>query len=135
MLVIGYGNTTRRDDGAGWYIAQHLMAHHAPLEAIATHQLTPELADTISHAGFVIFIDACAAMPAGRVLIDSVHGVDDASLVHQMTPAGLLTLAQALYGQSPDALLVTINGRDFGYGEGLSDEVEAACHQVIGWLE
>ena len=60
VLIIGYGNPLRTDDGLGWQAVQRLAASlkHAPVEALAVHQLTPELGESIRSAGLVIFIDA-----------------------------------------------------------------------------
>lgn len=66
-LIIGYGNPLRGDDGLGWHVAQRLAAvlpqHRARIEVC--HQLTPELAEPISRADLVIFIDAEDLAPAG----------------------------------------------------------------------
>ena len=59
-LIIGYGNPLRGDDGVGWEVASRLAAT-IPEEAahiMTVHQLTPELAESVSEAELVIFIDA-----------------------------------------------------------------------------
>ena len=55
-LVIGYGNSLRGDDGAGPYAARLLqnMNDEGGWDIVACHQLTPELAETISRASLVI---------------------------------------------------------------------------------
>nr|MDQ2730551.1 hydrogenase maturation protease [Armatimonadota bacterium] len=59
-LVIGYGNPLRRDDGLGPMAAQRLAALADPLrvQVLTPYQLSPELAEPISQARFVLFIDA-----------------------------------------------------------------------------
>jgi hydrogenase maturation protease len=45
ILLIGYGNTLRNDDGVGVRIAEIIAEENRPhVQVIATHQLTPELA-------------------------------------------------------------------------------------------
>src|SRR5690242_12882091 len=64
LLVIGYGNELRRDDGVGAKVACAVAEWHLPgIEAIVCHQLTPELAERIASAAHVVFVDA--ALGAG----------------------------------------------------------------------
>lgn len=66
VLILAYGNPLRRDDGVGWVIGERLaeMLREDVADVRVLHQLTPELAEPISRAGAVIFIDA--AEPAAR---------------------------------------------------------------------
>jgi hydrogenase maturation protease len=60
VLIIGYGNPLRSDDGVGWQAAELLTddPRLADAQILACHQLTPELAEDVSRAGFVVLIDA-----------------------------------------------------------------------------
>ena len=46
VLVIGYGNVLRSDDGVGWHVTERLAsdARFASVTVLQRHQLTPELA-------------------------------------------------------------------------------------------
>ena len=46
VLIIGYGNPLRADDGVGWQAARRLaeLRQDEFVETLALHQLTPELA-------------------------------------------------------------------------------------------
>ena len=59
ILVFGYGNPMRSDDGLGWQMAVELFrTNRSPdVEVLPCHQLTPELAPVVSRADTVIFID------------------------------------------------------------------------------
>lgn len=126
-LVIGFGNPLREDDGAGYAVAGRLGP-----PAVAVVQLTPELADRVGRARRVVFVDADRAGPAGRVARRRLEAGDahGAAFSHHATPAGLLAMAAALYGRTPEAWLVTIGGERFGWGERLSPAVEAAVCAV-----
>lgn len=63
-LIIGIGSTLRRDDGLGPDLARS-AADALPADLIVVTQLTPELAEPISRAGRVVFIDA-AETPDAR---------------------------------------------------------------------
>src|ERR1035441_10847597 len=64
LLVIGYGNTLRRDDGVGPRVADAVAALALPgVHALACPLLTPELADPVSRARVAIFVDAAVDAP------------------------------------------------------------------------
>ena len=119
MLIIGYGNPLRGDDAMGLVAAERLGG-------LAVHQLTPELAEQIAQADTVIFLDADATLPAGEISVKAIEPAD-ATLDHHATPAGLLRLAQTVYGALPKAWLIGMGGESFELKEGLS---EAAAHAV-----
>jgi len=134
-LVIGYGNPLRADDGVGWQVAQRLADILPPDAAtvIAAHQLTPELAEPISRAGLVVFVDAAADGEPGQVASRPVLLPADSALTfsHDVEPSTLLELAGALYGAGPPGVVISVAGADFGYGHDLSDVVRAALPSVF----
>lgn len=140
ILIIGYGNPLRGDDGAGWIAIQHLAQNeYRGVHLMACHQLTPELAEPISQADLVIFLDACwdhehhqeAGTP--RVVHQSVaaDGTLSADLSHHLHPSALLAYAHMLYGTTPEAVVFTIASTSFGYGEQLSPGVLATMPVLI----
>jgi hydrogenase maturation protease len=138
-LVIGYGNPLRADDGLGWIVAQQFrrdLAEHrlpADVEVLAEHQLTPELAEPISHARLVVFVDARQGNRPGLIDCRTVVPAGDGALAfsHEIDPPSLVQLARLLYGASPTAVVVSVDGDDFGYGMALSPVVQATVPQVI----
>jgi hydrogenase maturation protease len=135
VLIIGYGNPLRGDDGLGWHAAYQCAAvlPRVAVNVVACHQLTPELAEPISQADLVIFLDADAQGPPGRLSCRGVVAQASASGVfsHHLTPQTLLACAQGLYGSSPTAVVLSISGACFGYGECLSPTVHAALPGVL----
>ena len=135
VLIIGYGNPLRADDGVGWQAAHRLAAllQDEFVETLALHQLTPELAEPISRADLIIFIDASHEGNPGswkceRVVPNPTAGN---SLAHHFTPASLLACAQAIFRASPFALVISVAGASFCYQEQLTSSVEKALPQVI----
>jgi hydrogenase maturation protease len=124
-LVIGYGNSLRGDDGAGPFVARQLGAG-----ALACHQLTPELAEPISRAQQVIFVDAHAGVPAGQIAIQRVQPRASAAL-HRFDPETLLFWSQQLYGRAPEALLIGIGAESFDLGESLSPAGKRAARKAV----
>src|ERR1035441_6445297 len=67
LLVIGYGNTLRGDDGVGPRVAEAIEKLNLPgVRTLVCQQLSPEYADPVSRARTVVFVDA--AVDAPRVL-------------------------------------------------------------------
>lgn len=135
LLILAYGNPLRGDDGVGWVVGERLAALLAEdaAEMIVQHQLTPELAEPISRAAQVIFVDAAEGNEPGgiRWTAIGIGALAPQPFTHQVDPASLLAAAQELYGHAPCAHLLTITGADFGYGEGLSPVVERAAGEAV----
>ena len=107
-----------------------------PLLVLPRHQLTPELAEPISQAVFVIFVDARLGETPGQV--QSLMLAPQAStgaFTHHVDPASLLLLAQSLYGSCPPAALLSITGDTFGYNEYISPIVQQRLPTLMQQLE
>lgn len=120
-LVIGYGNTLRGDDGAGYQVAETVETWNFDrVRSLAVHQLTPDLAEPISHATVVIFVDA-AANPLANVQVEVLEPDSGNSIMtHAATPRSLLALSQTLYHACPIAYQFLIPAFDFSFGDVLS---------------
>ncbi|NDJ78785.1 MAG: hydrogenase maturation protease [Chloroflexi bacterium] len=139
VLVIGYGNPLRRDDGVGPVVAGRLLKAGPPasVAVLICHQLTLEMAEPLSQAAHVILIDAARNGVPGQIACREIQpdtGLPP-TLLHHMTPGALLAGTQALYGRAPHTLLYTITGASFAYGEGLTTVVEAAALELCTRLE
>ncbi|MCX7699324.1 MAG: hydrogenase maturation protease [Gemmataceae bacterium] len=133
-LVIGIGNPLRGDDGLGQAVVEKLSASGLDADALAVHQLTPELAEPISSAGTVVFVDAAHDEPPGKVNCSRIApalGDDDPALSHHLGPATVLSLAEKLYGHCPAAYIVTTGGDQFELGASLSPPVRLAVPEVL----
>ena len=85
--------------------------------------LVPELAEPVSRARAVVFVDARADAPAGTVSCEPVRpGAGSAPLTHNLSPQAVLLYAERLFGHVPRAAVVTIGGAAFDHGSALSPE-------------
>jgi len=137
-LVIGYGNPLRRDDGVGWHVAATIEAQREgpEIEVITCQQLLPELAERISRAKSVYFVDATRAGAPGEWRCQPIQAESAASaLVHFVTPGALLAMAEKLFGAVPTTYLFTVCGASFELGEELSVVVAAAVPSVAAAIE
>jgi hydrogenase maturation protease len=121
LLVIGYGNTLRSDDGVGPKVADAVAALALPgVHALAFPLLTPELADPVSQARVVIFVDAAVDAPREVQLRPLAPADTSQIMAHSASPATLLALARDVFGHAPEAWLLTIPAETIGIGEELS---------------
>jgi hydrogenase maturation protease len=134
-LIVGYGNPLRGDDGFGWHAAQQLAVvfREGNVDIIACHQLTPELAESVSRAELVIFIDATQQGPAGLLACQRLapEPTMPGMFSHHLTPRMLLACTQVVYESCPQAFLLSVSGAFFGYGERLSSLVQAALPVAV----
>lgn len=126
-LVIGYGNTLRRDDGVGQIVALEVQKWGCiGVRSHSLHQLTPEWAEPLASVDEVIFVDAypISDVSPEKTLVQVISlqsgDADGVPFGHHCDPRSLLALAQTLYGHSPTAWLITIPAVDFEFGETLS---------------
>jgi hydrogenase maturation protease len=143
VLVVGFGNTLRGDDGLGPLAAQQLGALYAScpmVRVIAAHQLLPELAELASGADLLILIDACHDSPPGHIHCRQIDFADSSGpqpphrrpFIHDLDPTALLQLSHRLYGAAPLRTFVfTVGGADFGFIERLSPPVARAIGELI----
>jgi hydrogenase maturation protease len=142
VLIIGYGNPLRGDDGLGWHAAHTLEQEGfgEDVEIIACHQLTPELAEPVGQADLVIFVDARWDGVPGSCARQEVvaRSAEPGSFSHACDPAALLAWGKDLYGGCPQAVMLSVTGESFAHGESLSPCVLAVLpllreriHQIV----
>jgi hydrogenase maturation protease len=144
VLVIGYGNSLRGDDGVGQVVAKALWSQrdgpgpHSDATIIWAEQLVPEMALELSHASVALFADAARdGRPPGTVTVTTLSaGPESSSAVsagcwEDLTPASLLALCADLYRRMPPAVLITVSVDEPKYGTGLSAPVEAAVPAAV----
>ncbi len=139
MLVIGYGNNLRSDDGAGIRAAELIAARHPATDCITVHELQPEIADAIAGHDTVIFIDA--SVRVGEMTVTRLDRSDpsdrtDQVASHAHTPQSLLDLCWNLYGKKPIlCLLIEIPAMNLQFGEELSAATQEAVRQAVERVE
>ena len=149
-LVAGFGNLYRQDDGVARVVVNALRERlgRAPLDemddgfgdlghrldTVVLHQLVPELAEDLKDYDLVIFVDA----HVGSGIVEPIHEehldvVYRAPFVyHQTHPSTVLALTAQMYGKSPRAILLSLLGHDFDFGQGLSAETAALVEPAVG---
>jgi len=128
VLILGCGNPLRSDDGVAWHVLDAIkdLTENSSVNVEAVRQLTPELAEEVSDAETVIFVDAAEGDAGGRVIVRPVDETapPETRFTHSLSPASLVSLARTLYGKAPKkAFLVTVAASSFELSENLSAPV------------
>jgi hydrogenase maturation protease len=135
ILIIGYGNTLRSDDGVGPRAAQLLgeCCANDRITVVACHQLTPELAPAIAEAGHLILLDAEIGGEPGHIRRRDLtpEPTGGSILSHAIDARSLLAIAQSLYQHAPPATVLTVSGGSFALGDALTPPVEAALPLLL----
>lgn len=141
VLLIGFGNPARRDDGLGPELAAEVNALGYPgLTVDIDFQLSVEHAVDVSRNDIVVFADA-SLEGDGPFSLDPV-ALDDALDIgsHCVSPAAVVRLSRDLFGKQPSAFVLAIVGYEFGeIREGLSpqasENLSAARNFLVNWLD
>ncbi len=136
ILLIGYGNPGRRDDGLGPAFAQ-AVGRFCPdgLTIESDYQLVVEDAHTVAQHDIVVFVDADTA-GAGPFQLGEIHAgqklVSFSS--HSLSPEGVLALARDLFQAIPKAYLLGIRGYEFNqFRMGLSQGAQRNLHEAVAF--
>ena len=122
VLVLGYGNPGREDDGLGPAAAAEIeRVGSKNVSVCSNYQLVIEDVVDIAAADLVWFIDASKTGTAPFEIRQLSPALDITFTSHLVKPEVLLALAKQYYGRSPEAYLLGIRGYSFEFCERLSD--------------
>lgn len=136
LVVIGYGNELRGDDGAGRHVARAVRELNLPgVKVVDVQQLVPEIVDEIASADLVLFVDASAnPEPRGFQILPLAPEEPRASLGHGSDPRWLLALTRLLHGRAPTACLLAVASSNLELGEGLSLLCQRAVEEAVQYI-
>ncbi len=154
ILLLGYGNPDREDDGVAWHILRAIAlelglpvpeSYDEPfpeggdIEFAFSLQLTPEMAEDINAFEHVCFVDAhTGSIPEAVRLIAVDSEFQRSPLTHHLTPQSLLSICKTVYGGRPNAALLSVRGYRFLFSRELSEETQTlvpqAVNLILSWL-
>ena len=144
ILIYGYGNPGRQDDGLGPALIEQLEAW-TKAEGItgvafdSNYQLNAEDALAVVESGQVVFVDAAKEGPSPFEFRLLAPQRKIAFSTHAMSPEGVLALADELYGARPLAWLLAIRGYEWEPNEPPTPAALAnlavACAHLQEWLK
>jgi hydrogenase maturation protease len=135
VLVIGYGNPGRGDDGLGPAAAEAIEQLGIPgVRTSANYQLAIEDASDAAACASVIFVDASRSAMA-PFSVEPVAASDDVTCFsHVLPPAAVVGLCRRVYGHSPDARAIGIRGYAFDFAEELTPGARANLAQALAYI-
>lgn len=127
LLIYGYGNPGRRDDGLGIAAAEEIGAwakdrFPGKANVDTNYQLNIEDAEKISHYQTVIFTDASREdIESFSFTTVAPSNASTGFTMHAMSPAFLLYLCRDMFHKEPGCFLLHIKGCEWELKEGLSE--------------
>lgn len=137
MLVIGFGNPGRLDDGLGPAVAEGIGAQALPgVTADADYQLQVEDAAAVAAHDVVIFADAAVSGREPFSFRPTQARTDASFTTHSLAPEAVLGLAREMFGAQAEAYTLAIRGYAFNeFGEGLSEKAAANRDAALRFME
>lgn len=136
ILVIGYGNPGRLDDGLGPAAADALGRLGLPGVTVdCDYQLTVEDAEAAARHRVVVFVDAAVA-GAEPFFFRRVEPCTSFSFsTHSCEPEAVVGMAHDLFHAPVDAWALGIRGYEFDeFGERLSERARANLDEAVAFL-
>jgi hydrogenase maturation protease len=136
ILVIGYGNPGRLDDGLGPAFAAALEELNLPGVTVdSNYQLSVEDAADVADHDFVIFVDAHVSCdpPFSFEPVEPIPALSFSS--HSVEPTALMALAADLFGGKTKGFALGIRGYEFNeFGEIISDQAKKNLDAALSFL-
>jgi hydrogenase maturation protease len=135
ILILGYGNPGRQDDGLGPAAATEMSLLGLPnLKTQDNYQLNIEDAIDVAAHDIVWFVDASKTGKAPYFVEDlsPVSSLEFTS--HLVRPEVILAIAQQYFGRLPQAHLLAIRGYGFEFIEELTDGARANLRAALTML-
>lgn len=137
LLLIGYGNPGRGDDGLGPALAEAIEKLGIDgLEVDIDYQLNVEDAYALEGRQAVIFADACVKGDEAFTWHEIEASDDPIFTSHSVSPAGVLALGRNLFNFRTRGFVLAIRGYDFEeFGAPMSLQASNNLQAAIGFLK
>lgn len=136
VLVLGYGNPGRQDDGLGPIAVETIESLKLPgVTTAVNYQLNIEDAADAAEYDAVLFVDAAEQGPEPYTVMDVAPAAETAFTSHVVRPEVILAISRDLYGKSPPARLVAIRGYEFELREELTLTAQANLGKALDQIK
>jgi len=140
ILIYGYGNPGRQDDGLGIDFVNRLEQWSNDLglkgfEFENNYQLNIEDAEAISDKDLVIFADA-SEEEIEDFCLTKVDGTTKlAFTTHAASPGYIVKLCNELFNKEPLVLLLHIKGYEWEFTEGISEKAGNNLDKALDYMK
>jgi len=132
-LIFGIGNCGRSDDGLGWAFLDRIQnesGFNSPVEY--RYQLQVEDAAQIARMGRVVFVDSYKGeLPGGFQWKPCAASENFEFTTHVLPPRGVMHYCKNLFGETPRADVLMIQGCEWGLRNGLSDDATSNLENAL----
>jgi len=141
ILIYGYGNPGRRDDGLGIELVRMVQEwidkHHLKcMTSENNYQLNVEDAETISKMEIVVFVDATQEEGINEYKFKKIEPSDKKVefSMHAVSPEFVLGLSNKLFKKLPETYVLAVKGYEWDFKEGLSYNANLNLEQAFQFL-
>ena len=140
ILIYGYGNPGRQDDGLGNAVVEILeewvqKERIQNVEFDSNYQLNIEDAATISDKDLVIFVDASVEDIEDIILTPVDESTKVAFSSHSASPGYIVKLCHDLFNSQPACYLLHIKGYEWEFMGGLTDKAKQNLEKSLELLK
>ena len=137
ILIYGYGNPGRQDDGMGVLLADELEKwaeekKYSNISFETNYQLNVEDAEIISDKDFVLFIDA--SMEQIEDIVYTKVTPDDSRIeftMHAVSVSFIVDICNKLFGKNPETYLLHIKGYEWELAEGITEKARINFEKAL----
>ena len=136
ILVIGYGNPGRLDDGLGPAAAEAIEAVDLPAVTVdSDYQLTVEDAEAAARHDIAIFVDAAEVGPE-PFSVSKLEPVAEVSFsTHSVRPEAVMGMVDQLFNGATTGYVLGRRGYEFNqFAERLSERAQANLAAAVEFL-
>jgi len=135
VLIYGYGNPGRQDDGLGPAMIEEIeRLGYGFIETDANYQLSIEDAAEMAAHDFVILIDTTVQ----DVDCFSIRKVLPSSTItftsHLVKPESVVALCEDAFGRVPDVWIIGIRGYEFEFAEGFTERAQKNYRKAFDFI-
>lgn len=135
ILIYGYGNPGRQDDGLGPAVAEAIEKDGIPgVDSDANYQLNVEDAAEIAEFEKVIFVDASKNQDSELSFKKLEAAQEIAFTSHSVSPQSVLAICEEHFGKSPEVWLLGVRGYSFEMLEGLTPQGTKNLNDAVAFV-
>lgn len=140
ILLYGYGNPGRQDDGLGNAFVDRIekWIEDEDLEGFefdSNYQLNIEDADAIADKDLAIFIDASVEDIEDFCISKVTESSKITYTTHAASPGYIVDLCKKINGKAPATYLIHIKGSEWAFKEGLTEKAVENLEKALEYMK
>ncbi|HON77986.1 MAG TPA: hydrogenase maturation protease [Spirochaetota bacterium] len=135
VLIYGFGNPGRQDDGLGPEVVRRLESEHLPgVITDSNYQLNIEDAVAVAESDAVIFVDAALHVDEPFAFCRLTPASEITFTTHAMSPESVLALCEDIYGKIPPAYILAIKGYEWEMATPMTEQAKGNLEQAYSFI-